>query len=180
METGQKITQQKINIDALSPYILSIQVSLNGLSFCVLNHDDDSISFFISEDFKKRINPSELLEHIEAYFNSKTELQGSFKTVNLIYDNELSTLVPKSLFDEEHLADYLKFNSRILQNDVMTHDSIDINESICVYVPYMNINNYLYDKFGAFEYRHFSSILIENILSLEKNAASEKNVCSRR
>lgn len=34
----------------------------------------------------------------------------------------------------------------------------------------MNINNYLYDKFGAFEYKHFSSVLIENLLANEKNS----------
>lgn len=174
METGQKIIQQKTNIDELSSNILSIQVSLNGLSFCILNTDDNSISTFISEEFKKRVNPSELLDQIKAYFNSDSDLQGPFKAVNLIYDNELSTIVPKSLFDENHLADYLKFNSRILQNDVMTYDSVDVNDSVVVYVPYMNINNYLYGRFGAFEYRHFSSVLLDAILSLEKHTASEK------
>ncbi len=174
METGQKIIQPKINIDELSSYILSIQVSLNGLSFCILNQDNITVTYYRADDFKKRLNPSELLNEVDGIFNSDKALQNSYKAVTVIYDNELSVLVPKSLFDEDHLADYLKFNSRILQNDFLSYDTIAINDSICVYVPYMNINNYLYEMFGTFEYKHFSSVLIESILSLEKNMASEK------
>ena len=37
-------------------------------------------------------------------------------------------------------------------------------------MPYVNINNYLYDSFGTFEYNHFSTILIESLLSNEKNS----------
>ena len=43
-----------------------------------------------------------------------------------------------------------------------------------VYVPYININNYLYETFGAFEYKHFSSVLLENLLANEKNSEELK------
>ncbi|MGB1309348.1 MAG: DUF3822 family protein, partial [Oceanihabitans sp.] len=53
-------------------------------------------------------------------------------------------------------------------------DTININDSVNVYIPYININNYLYDRFGTFAYKHFATILIEEILQLEKHAEDQK------
>jgi hypothetical protein len=174
MEIGQKIIQQKTNIDELSPYILSIQVSLNGLSFCILNADTNTLAYYYDLDFNKRLNPEDVLGKMTALFDSEAMLQNKVKNVKVVYDNELSVLVPNALFNEDHLADYLKFNTRILQTDFITFDKVQANETVCVYVPYVNINNYLYEKFGSFEYKHFSTILIETILQLGKNVSSER------
>jgi len=83
-------------------------------------------------------------------------------------------MVPKKLFKEEHIADYLKFNSKILKTDFISYDEINTIEAVNVYVPYININNYLYDRFGTFTYKHFSTILIENLIKKEANNTSKK------
>ena len=174
METGQKIYQKNNNIDQSEYIELSIQVSLSGLSFCVLNTFTSTFTFFKHFVFEKKLNPSVVLDKIIHYFDTETSLQQNFNTVRVIHDNELSALVPKPLLNEDYLADYLKFNSKILRTDFITYDSILANDSVNVYVPYVNINNYLYERFGAFEFKHFSTIIIENILVLEKNATSTK------
>ncbi|MCK0179424.1 DUF3822 family protein [Flavobacteriaceae bacterium S0862] len=153
---------------------MSIQVSLSGLSFCILNTNTQSVVFFRSLPFEKKGNPNDLLDKLKHLFNTESTLKQSFKSVTVIHENELSALVPKSLFNEDHLADYLKFNSKILRSDFITYDEISANESVNVYVPYVNINNYLYDIFGEFEFKHFSTIVIETILKLEKNASDTK------
>lgn len=153
---------------------MSIQVSLSGLSFCILNQDTQSISFYKNFLFDKKETPSNILDKLVHQFNTENSLNQSFKSVKVIHENELSTLVPKSLFNEEQLADYLKFNAKILRSDFITYDEIIANESINVYVPYVNINNYLYESFGEFEFKHFSTIVIESVLNLEKNATDTK------
>ena len=153
---------------------MSIQVSLSGLSFCILNTNTQSVVFFKSFPFEKKGNPNDLLDKLTHLFNTESTLKQSFKSVTVIHENELSALVPKSLFNEDHLADYLKFNSKILRSDFITFDEISANESVNVYVPYVNINNYLYDIFGEFEFKHFSTIVIETILKLEKNTSDTK------
>jgi Protein of unknown function (DUF3822) len=174
METGQKIIQKNNNIDQPEYIELSIQVNLSGLSFCILNTYTNTFTFYKHVVFDKKLNPSVVLDKIAHYFNTEKPLQQSFKTVRVIHDNELSALVPKPLLNEDYLADYLKFNSKILRTDFIIYDNILANDSVNVYVPYVNINNYLYDRFGAFEFKHFSTIIIENILALEKNAVSAK------
>lgn len=174
METGQKIIQKNSNIDQKEYNELSIQVSLYGLSFCVLNTYTNTFVYYKHFKFDKKSNPSIVLDKLVHYFNTESPLQQKFKTVRVIHDNELSAIVPKPLFKEEYLADYLKFNSKILRTDFITYDNILANDSVNVYIPYVNINNYLYERFGAFEFKHFSTIVIENILVLEKNSLNTK------
>lgn len=174
METGLKISQIKNNKDKILSNELSIQVSLNGLSFCVLNTDTNEVVYSNTLSFNKKLTPHALLDQLKHCFNSFKELQDSFSNIHVIHENELSSLVPKTVFNEDALADYLKFNSRILQSDYITYDNILANDSVNVYVPYVNINNYLYETFGSFEYKHSSSILIENLLAAEKNSEELK------
>lgn len=176
METGQKpmATANNSNITNLTNQDLSIQISLNGLSFCGLHTKTNTITFIKHVVLEKKTTPIQILDKLKHCFNTINELQRSFNQVNVIYVNELATLVPKALFDENHLADYLKFNSKILKSDFVTYDTLDINNSVNVYVPYVNTNNYIYDKFGSFSYKHYATVLIDNILTAEANSNQTK------
>ena len=153
---------------------LSIQISLSGLSFCILNRTLNTIEFLQNKDFDKKVNPFEALEYLKQFLTVHSEFNQSFASVLAIYQNELSNLVPKALFNEEQSADYLKFNSKILKSDFISHDEIVINESVNVYVPYMNINNFIFDTFDVFEYKHASTILIDT-LSPKRNRINRIN-----
>ena len=166
------ITSNSYNIP--SKQALSIQISLSGLSFCILQRDLKIISILRNYTFEKKLNHHEVLDKLKQLFNTESFLQSHFDSVHVIHSNELSTLVPKALFDENSLADYLKFNSKILKSDFIAYDTIDINDSVNVYIPYVNINNFIYDVFGAFTYKHISTILMEQILVIEKNATNTK------
>ncbi|GAA4231366.1 DUF3822 family protein [Postechiella marina] len=167
------MTQTKIK-DVNNYTELSIQISLSGLSFCILQKETNTISYLNHFSFNKKLNPFALLDQLKQLFNTEEALQKQFDAVYIIHVNELATLVPKALFNEDNIADYLKFNSKILKSDYITYDDIKLNESVNVYVPYVNINNFIYEKFGAFTFKHFSTILIEQILLLEKNNTSTK------
>jgi hypothetical protein len=39
---------------------------------------------------------------------------------------------------------------------------------VTVYIPYVNINNFFLDRFGGYDFKHYSHILIENLLSIYK------------
>jgi hypothetical protein len=173
METGQKIILKNNNISD-STYELSIQVSLNGLSFFVLNSVNSKVEFLESVVFDKKQTPQALLDQLTHSFNSLEGLQKQFGKVIIIHDNELATLVPKALFDETNLVDYLKFNSKILKTDFITYDALAIEDIMVVYVPFVNVNNFIFDRFGSFEYKHSTTILLNRVLTLEKNSNSLK------
>ena len=154
--------------------VLSIQISLNGLSFCILNTEIKTVLKIEDIIFDKKVTPFELLDAVKNIFNTQEWLNDEFDSLQVIHVNELATLVPDPLFSEDAIADYLKLNSKILKTDFITFDTISINETVNVYVPYINVNNYIYERFGDFTYKHYSTILIEEILAKEKNAISNK------
>lgn len=148
---------------------LSIQVSLNGLSFCALVPGEQRIVFFREISFTKKLNPIEVLEHIEKLYEEEEFLQREKPEVSVLFSNELYSLVPEKLFDEKNASDYLKFNTKILQSDYVAQDHLSEGGIVNVYIPYTNINNFFFEKYGEFEYRHCISLLAENFLRKNRN-----------
>ncbi|MGB6152800.1 MAG: DUF3822 family protein [Pricia sp.] len=143
---------------------LSIQVSLNGLSFCILDSADDAIRASEQVIFAKQLTPYAVLKRLKQLFEEHKIAQGQYAEVVAVHRNHLFGLVPKVLFDADELPNYLKFNTKILANDHMAYDEIEPHDLINVYVPFVNINNYIYDLFGAFTFKHHGTVLIESLL----------------
>jgi len=168
------MTQKSNSLNEIHNKELSIQLGLNGLSFCILNTDTNTIIQLKHLTPTKKQTPEELLKTLITLFETEITLQDRYKKITIIHENEWSTLVPKALFNEDALVDYLKLNIKILKTDYITFDTVAINDSVNVYLPYVNINNFIYDKFGSFIYKHYSTILIEAILNTEANADDSK------
>ncbi|MGS2761603.1 DUF3822 family protein [Sinomicrobium sp. M5D2P9] len=143
---------------------LSIQVSLSGLSFCILDGLSKTIFSLEHHPFAEVTTPQAMLKETEKLFGELEILEQPFKKVYVIHNNNLSTFVPKPLFSDKNLSEYLKFDVKIFETDFITYDDIGSLGLINVYIPFVNINNYIFDRFGEFEYRHFSSILTETLL----------------
>lgn len=146
---------------------LSIQVSLNGLSFCALLSEEtgeQKIVFFREVSFIKKLNPVEMLQQIEKVYEEEEFLNQQNPEVILLYSNELYSMVPEKFFKEENASDYLKFNTKILETDYVAHDQLENAGIINVFIPYTNINNYFFEKYGEFEYTHCISLLTNSFL----------------
>ena len=143
---------------------LSIQVNLNGLSFCILNRTSNTIELLQSLSFQQTLNPFDVLNRLKTELSANSSFSIEFDAVNVIHQNELSTLVPRALYNDNNKADYLKFNTKILKTDFITQDEIAVNDSVNVYIPYININNYIFETFGAFTYKHSSTVLLDTLL----------------
>ena len=168
METGQKTTPIRNNGSQIAQNKLSIQVSLNGLSFCIKDGAAGAVSYYKELVFEDRIGlaalEQALVEEIEALDGYDPESLA----VKVIHDNELNTLVPKPLFNEDHLADYLKFNTRILKNDFIAFEPV-LADAYNIFIPYANINNKVFELFGDFEYSHASTLLINQLVGAYKH-----------
>jgi hypothetical protein len=143
---------------------LSIQVRLNGLSFCILNSITKDVVWYKKTEFQKDFNPIKILKQLELHFNEENKLQEFSGDVVLIFSNDLYSLVPEEYFIEEEASNYLKFNTKILKTDVVAFDHLQDQKIVNVYIPFTNITNYLFDKFGEFEYKHGISVLCQAVL----------------
>lgn len=180
MVTGPlSMTRKEINTVSEHPvekyHKLSIQVGLNGLSFCVFDTIGNTVVLSRRLDFEKELTPFELQRELKELFLQEGVPDYEFSDVVVIHRNNLFSLVPKALFDTEELPNYLKFNARILANDLIEYDEISNYEIVNVYVPFVNINNYIYDLFGAFDFMHNGTVLVQALLNIHSN--STETVC---
>ena len=154
---------------------LSIQVSLNGLSFCVLDTISNTITNSERQVFDKILNPFELQNNLRTLLEKHQIHKTSFSEVIVVHSNGLFSFVPKSLFDENELANYLKLNAKILANDHLAYDTLENYDMVNVYVPFVNINNYIFELFGEFEYKHNGTVLVEALLN--NSGANKEPIC---
>jgi len=169
----RKVTKQNNNITTLKTIIenkLSIQFNLDGFYFSVYNIISKNEVYFREYEFENsQVTPENLLLKIKDIFNTDTQLQKDFSSVLVIHQNNLSVLVPNRYFNKKELASYLNFNIKKLTIDYIAFDHLEGLESKNVYIPYVNINNYLFQNFGEFEYKHHSTVLIEKLLNSTNN-----------
>jgi hypothetical protein len=158
-----------LNITEKNYRKLVLQVALNGFSFCVVDTLNNEVLTFQDIQFNVFQKNSKVEELYWKAFLDHKELTKIYDEVVVIHDNNLNTFVPKALFDEDYLASYLQYNTKVFETDFYTFDTIANQEINNVYVPYVNLNNYLLDQFESFDYKHFSSILLERLLILSKN-----------
>ena len=150
---------------------LSIQFSLGGFSFCIFNKETKEVQHLTDCAFEQSVStPEALLEQIELLCEENTNvLDQQFEQVTVIHQNNLSTLVPLPLFDEKEMNTYLEYNIKTLPTDFVAFDTLAQLEINNVYIPYVNINNFFFQKFGTFDYKHHATVLIDKLIAHTKN-----------
>ena len=148
---------------------LSIQVRLDGFSFYIKSEPEQELKDAKSFPFEGSLNPEQCLVEIKRIVEDEDLLDLNYDEIKVTYYNELYTLVPEALFDEEKSADYLKYTTKILSTDYLAHDLVDQLGIVCVYIPFTNINNYFFECFGSFEYLHAITLAVGRLLSNSKD-----------
>ncbi len=152
---------------------LSIQASLNGLSFCILDTTENAVIQSENVVFAKQLTPYAILKRLKQLFHEHKIDQGQFSEVVAVHRNNLFGFVPQPFFDADELANYVKFNTKILANDHIAYDEINPFGVVNVYVPFVNINNYIYGLFGVFNFKHHGTVMVESLL--KKHTGLQRN-----
>jgi len=168
-----KLKNNNLALSVDNYYSLSIQISLDGFSFCIYNSTLKQLEALKNYDIKVD-NLDELLSKIKFIFKTEPLLDYNFNKVNVCHINNLSTLVPKSLFDSSKLNQYLNLSIKTLKNDYFDYDELSLIEAVNVYIPFVNVNNFMIDRFGSFEFNHISSLFIKNILEQSNKSINSK------
>jgi hypothetical protein len=153
---------------------LSIQVSLTGLSFCCFDTLNNTVTSFNEVHFDTFHKATKIEDLFADAFREHPELKDSYDEILVIHNNNLSTFVPEPLFDENFLGSYLQYNTKVFETDFFAFDEISNYQMNAVYIPYVNINNFFIDQFGAFDYKHANSILVSKLLVASKNKDEKK------
>lgn len=149
--------------------IISIQISLDGFSFCILNTDLQEVVALASYDFlDKNPTPEIVLSNLKMLYKEEPVYSKQFKSVNVCFKNSLNTLVPNEFFEPELASKYLQNTIKVLKNDFIAFDELTEVNATNVYIPYVNIINYFLDLYGPFNYQHVATVLVNNLLQINK------------
>ncbi len=148
---------------------LILQISHSEISFCIVDTLSNKVSTLGNFELEKNLNLTDTENSILNFINQTPILQSNFDEVLVLHNNNLSTFVPKVLFDENELSSYLQYNVKVFSSDFISFDEIQNYEMNCIYIPFVNLNNALIDCYGNFNYKHSYSILVKKILDLSKN-----------
>ena len=150
---------------------LLIQVSLNKFSFAIKDKLAHEITHFASEAISQTKSIEEQLDKI---FQKHIELTEKYNEVIVLHDNTLNTFIPREFFNEDSMGHYLQYSTKVFSTDFFAFDELENSPINNVYVPYVNINNYLIDKFGSFTYHNINTLLVEILLKKSsKNTQKE-------
>ena len=165
METGVSNTTHSLfdlaalQQNASEQYHLSIQIGLNGFSFCIRKNN--------------------VILAIESYHHALSQLEDTLKNHEWINKKYASThinitsskhtLIPASIFDTNELQNYLQFNYYRSENQEALSDKLQQIEAHQVYgisVPEQELINTFFPKATI---RHYGSTLIDSILQQKSN-----------
>ena len=166
------MTKQKLRIRTSHNKIVnqnnlhtSIQFSLDGFSFCI--YDQEELQNVTSYDFLESCStPEELLSRVKEVFEKDVNLHYPFQDITVVHRNNLNTFVPNDFFSEEHIKNYFKYNIKTFATDYFTFDDIEVLNAKNAFIPFVNINNYLLDHFGNFNFYHHQTILVKKLQKL--------------
>ncbi len=175
-ETGQQLTMPSLEINKIEPSnSLILKVGSKHFSFVTVNSSGEIIDNY-DITFNNPIAETEIAKELEIKLKFFLNDFRSVNKVKLIVDNNLSTLVPESLFDKKLCLEYLKYSVRLVKNDSASFDNIDEIEAVNVYLPYTNVNNYLFDNFGSFDYYHYSTLFIKKCIKSSHKIKNSTNL----
>lgn len=118
----KELFDETLDINSTNNYEISIQVSLNGFSFCLL--DIHRSKFVMLREYKLSGRDDELSKQIEDIIYKDDFLGKSYHRYRLIYVFERNTLVPSGLFDPAVKDDYFTLNHKLEENYIVSNNRV--------------------------------------------------------
>ncbi len=150
-------------------YILSIQVSLDGFSFCIIDEDRNKIIALQNYAVQEIDNYDTLVKDLGQLIDNLEIIKRRFNRINVLFEGNKASLIPFPLFDETQPEHYLKFNHKLEHGDEVLFDKLNTLQAYNVFAIPTCIKELIKAKFINYKICHFSSTLIEGLLIKYKN-----------
>lgn len=144
-------------------YILTVSIGSRSVVFNLYDPENRRfIGFetFSSDELEKT---STIAGQLDFLLKKRPWLNSSFYHINLIFNNDLSTLIPQPLFDEKEKAAYLRFNQPGQKNNSVECDIMKNMQMANVYFMPVRVINKAIEIWPEVKFYHYSSVLIESL-----------------
>ena len=160
---------QSFDLKHTSEYYLSIQLGLDGFSFCIL--DIFRHKYIAFQHIPLVVGKLQFLaKKIESIFEAEEILNASYQSVSVTYSTNNATLIPKEYTEPSNLIKIAALTNEISRNeDICSEDLPGFNYQLVYSYP-KELMTFLNRKYTEFKFMHKSIPL----LSATNNQRNEK------
>ena len=155
---------------------LTLSVSTNFISLSLRDYFSNNLLKFDKKVFQIPLSVENINEEIQKLLDSNNYENRKFDKIKLIQENNFFVLVPEELYSLKEKTTYLKFKTEIKDDDFVAVDNLNNFKIKNVYIPYVNVNNYLVDLFNHIDYYHYNTELINKLFEIRTNEQFFVNV----
>jgi len=167
---------KSFSIKNIANYHLSLQLTLKGFSFCILDRERNKFIAFGNHLFPKISQFKVLAPEVESILQKDTNLNLPYQHVKLLFATPKFTFIPSSLFDPNTVQQVFGFNHKIGTNEIMLQNFVYGNSSYVVYAIPSGIKSVFEQQYPAIKIYHQSCPLIEEVLLKFKLSESKLQV----
>jgi hypothetical protein len=166
----KELFDETLDINSTSNYDISIQVSLNGFSFCLL--DIHRNKFVMLREYKLSGRDDELSKQIEEIIYKDDFLGKPYHKYRLVYIFEKNTLVPAGLFDPAVKDDFFTLNYSLEDNYIVSNNRVPEPDSFLLFDVRQDLQDLLIKAFPEASLSHHAKPLL---FSCFGNAVKQNN-----
>ncbi len=155
---------ETLDINITQSYYLSIQVSLNGLSFCILDPVRNKYIALSHQNFENDLVFDDFLNTIENIIKKDDLLSHSYKSTKLIWLSNKNTFIPSSYFNKKNLKKYFEFNQKLDDLDEIHFKELKYVDAYSIFVVPNQIANIFIKQFPDLNFYNQQIPFIEHTL----------------
>lgn len=154
-------------------YHLSLEISLTGLSFALLNTSKNKYVLLESFLFSKVKTIQEVIHEMDKILLDFNFSNRPFKSVNINYKSKKFVFIPVPLFDKASMAKCLALNTELTNDETIIHSQLKNSEAINVFAIEQVFTDFITAHFSQYTVQHYLTGLVETLLGQNKNTLKE-------
>lgn len=151
--------------NTISLYNLSIQIELDGFSFCITDTVRNKVVAFEHQEISSIISEDELVLKIEEIISHNNILKYKFENVKCLYVTNKSTIIPNEIYSDRQIRTYLNLNFEIDDNQNILSNNIKEIDSVNLFALPSKIEKVIVKFFPNVLFFHQASTFIPQCLN---------------
>jgi hypothetical protein len=175
-----KITQINSFIDEafdakkIAAFQLILQIGLDSVLVAVNEKAKNKYIAFENYTFQNSYNFDVVCDLLDELIKNSKVIKHKYASVACIVVNNLSTLVPNPLFEEDRKKMYLEFNALLEGDELVSVNDLKYLDAKNIFALPFSLKAKLDYLFNNINYYHASSGLIDSLLAQNKNQTNKK------
>lgn len=165
---------EAFDIKKISDYHLIIQISIDSVWIAINEKAKNKYIAFENYTFQDVYDFEMVLDLLDVLIYESNLLTHKYKSVSCVLVNNLSTIIPNPLFEDAKKKMYLNFNATLSEDELVMTDNIKSLDATTIFALPFRLKTKLDKLYGKVNYHHFSSVLIEGLLTQNKNQTKKK------